>query len=154
MKKALFSLLCVFYGLSASAQIHDPVHFTVEWRTVSETEAEIVFTGAIEEGWHVYSTDLSGAPVATTLVIEDSAGVELTGGLRPLGDEVNTFDEIFNADLRYFEDNVSFVQGLRLTSADYRVSGYLQYFVCNDENCLPPAEVSFDYGKNKPAAAS
>ena len=124
------------------------------WEVVSDTEAEIVFTGDIAPGWHIYSTGLSGVPVSTTVVIEDAVGVELAGSLRPLGDEINTFDEIFNANLRYFEDNVSFVQRLRLTSADYRASGYLRYVVCNDENCLPPAEVSFDYGKNKPAVAA
>ena len=50
MKKVfLLSLvLTIFSYVSAFAQIQDPVQFRSEWKTVSETEAEIVFTGTID----------------------------------------------------------------------------------------------------------
>ena len=47
-------LLC----LPVFAQMQDPVKFKAEWKELSATEAEIVFTGTIDAGWHVYSTDL------------------------------------------------------------------------------------------------
>lgn len=43
---------------------------------MSGTEAELVFTGAIEADWHVYFTDLPVVPVSTALAIDEAVGVE------------------------------------------------------------------------------
>ena len=69
MKKKFFlsCLLIVMALLPAVAQIQDPVQFKTELKTISDTEAQIVFTGKIDAGWHVYSTDLpSGGPISAT----------------------------------------------------------------------------------------
>lgn len=56
MKKKFFlsCLLIVMALLPAVAQIQDPVQFKTELKTISDTEAQIVFTGKIDAGWHVY----------------------------------------------------------------------------------------------------
>ena len=52
---------------AAFAQIQDPVQFKTELKKISETEAQIIFTGTIDAGWHVYSTDLpEGGPISAT----------------------------------------------------------------------------------------
>ena len=58
MKKLISSLLLSFVVCVLQAQIKDPVKFKTEFNTLSDTEAEIVFTAAIDKGWHVYSTCL------------------------------------------------------------------------------------------------
>ena len=148
MKKAfLLSLvLTIFSYVSAFAQIQDPVQFHSEWKTVSETEAEIVFTGTIDSGWHVYSTDLGdGGPISATFNIDKMEGLELDGKLTPQGKEVENFDKLFEMKVRYFENEATFVQKLKITGANYFIEGYLEYGACNDENCLPPTAVSFTY---------
>ena len=148
MKKAfLLSLvLTIFSYVSAFAQIQDPVQFSSEWKTVSETEAEIVFTGTIDAGWHVYSTDLGdGGPISATFNIDKMEGLELDGKLTPQGKEVENFDKLFEMKVRYFENKATFVQKLKITGANYFIEGYLEYGACNDENCLPPTAVSFTY---------
>ena len=148
MKKAfLLSLvLTIFSYVSAFAQIQDPVQFRSEWKTVSETEAEIVFTGTIDAGWHVYSTDLGdGGPISATFNIDKMEGLELDGKLTPQGKEVENFDKLFEMKVRYFENEATFVQKLKITGANYFIEGYLEYGACNDENCLPPTAVSFIY---------
>ena len=148
MKKAfLLSLvLTIFSYVSAFAQIQDPVQFRSEWKTVSETEAEIVFTGSIDAGWHVYSTDLGdGGPISATFNIDKMEGLELDGKLVPQGKEVENFDKLFEMKVRYFENKATFVQKLKITGANYFIEGYLEYGACNDENCLPPTAVSFTY---------
>ena len=148
MKKAfLLSLvLTIFSYVSAFAQIQDPVQFRSEWKTVSETEAEIVFTGTIDSGWHVYSTDLGdGGPISATFNIDKMEGLELDGKLTPQGKEVENFDKLFEMKVRYFENEATFVQKLKITGANYFIEGYLEYGACNDENCLPPTAVSFTY---------
>ena len=160
MKKTFFlSCLMMVLGLTtAFAQIQDPVQFKTEWKKISDTEAQIVFTGVIDAGWHVYSTDLpEGGPISATFNTDKMEGIELDGKLMPEGKEIEAFDKVFEMKLRYFEGKATFVQKLKIIAANYFIEGYLEYGSCNDENCLPPTEVSFSFsGKgvtNAPAAA-
>jgi thiol:disulfide interchange protein DsbD len=105
-----------------------------------------VFTGTIDAGWHVYSTDLGdGGPISATFNIDKMEGLELDGKLTPQGKEVENFDKLFEMKVRYFENKATFVQKLKITGANYFIEGYLEYGACNDENCLPPTAVSFTY---------
>jgi len=109
-------------------------------------EAEVVFTGTIDKGWHVYSTDLGdGGPISATFNVESISGAELVGKLKPVGKEVAAFDKLFEMKVRYFENTAQFVQKLKLTGGEYKVEGFLEYGACNDENCLPPTQVPFKF---------
>ena len=69
MRNLLILCLVWFAVGSAQAQIKEPVKFKTELKSLSDTEAEIVFTGTIEEGWHVYSTELGeDGPVPATSI--------------------------------------------------------------------------------------
>ena len=64
MKKLSSFLLLLLVVFTAQAQIQEPVKFKTELTALSDTEAEVVFTAAIDKGWHVYSTDLGdGGPI-------------------------------------------------------------------------------------------
>ena len=158
MKKKFF-VSCLFILMAlipAIAQIQDPVQFKAELKTISDTEAQIVFTGKIDAGWHVYSTDLpSGGPISATFNAEKIEGAELVGKLTPQGKEIENFDKVFEMKLRYFEHTATFIQKLKITGATYRVEGYMEFGACNDENCLPPTEVPFSFsGKGVAKAAA
>ena len=147
MKKTfLLSCLLIVLGLTtAFAQIQDPVQFKYEWKKISDTEAQIVFTGTIDAGWHVYSTDLpEGGPISATFNVDQIEGLELDGKLMPEGKEIESFDKVFDMKLRYFEEKAVFVQKLKITGANYFIEGYLQYGSCNDENCLPPTNYNIE----------
>ena len=157
MKKKLLScLLIIMAWLPSFAQIQEPVKFKTELKTISDTEAQIVFTGNIDAGWHVYSTDLpSGGPISATFNVEKIQGAELMGKLTPQGKEIENFDKVFEMKLRYFENTATFVQKFKITDASYQIEGYLEYGACNDENCLPPTEVPFSFsGKGNAATAT
>ena len=146
MKKLISSLLLSFVVCVLQAQIKDPVKFKTEFNTLSDTEAEIVFTAAIDKGWHVYSTDLGdGGPISATFNVEKKSGVELVGKLKPVGKEIATFDKLFEMKVRYFENTAKFVQKVKLTGGAYAIEGYLEYGACDDESCLPPTEVPFKF---------
>ena len=156
-KKFLLScLLIIMAWLPSFAQIQEPVKFKTELKTISDTEAQIVFTGNIDAGWHVYSTDLpSGGPISATFNVEKIQGAELMGKLTPQGKEIENFDKVFEMKLRYFENTATFVQKFKITDASYQIEGYLEYGACNDENCLPPTEVPFSFsGKANAATAT
>ena len=146
-KNLLVSFLLSIMGIfPIIAQIQEPVLFKTEFKSTSENEAEIVFTGDIEAGWHVYSTDLpSGGPISATFNIDQIKGLELVGKLTPQGKEIENFDKMFEMNVRYFEGKAVFIQKLKITGATYSIEGYMEYGACNDENCLPPTAVSFSY---------
>ena len=115
-------------------------------KTLSANEAEIIFSGAVENGWHIYSTDLpEGGPISATFNIDKIEGAELVGKLMPRGNEIEKMDPIFEMKVRYFEKQATFVQKVKLTGGDYKIAGYLEYGACNDENCLPPTSVDFSF---------
>lgn len=156
MKKTITFLLLSFVVFALQAQIKDPVKFKTELKTVSDTEAEIVFTAAIDKGWHVYSTDLGdGGPISATFNVDKKSGMEPVGKLKPVGKEVSTFDKLFEMQVRYFENEAKFVQKVKFTGGAYEIEGYLEYGACDDESCLPPTEVPFKFaGEVKAAGAA
>ena len=160
MRKTTFLSLLLFFvcAVTAMAQMQDPVHFKSELKQISGTEAEIVFTATIDDGWHVYSTDLpDGGPISATFNVDKIEGAELVGKLTPVGKEENKFDQMFQMQVRFFEHNAKFVQKLKITGATFSIEGYMQYGACNDQNCLPPTDVNFSFkgkGDAKAAAAT
>lgn len=154
MKKLLFPFVLLLFAVAVQAQIQDPVKFNSELKILAADEAEVVFTAAIDKGWHVYSTDLGdGGPISATFNVEKIFGAEVVGKLKPVGKEISTFDKLFEMKVRYFENTAQFVQKLKLTGGAYQIEGYLEYGACNDENCLPPTQVPFKFsGKAEEAA--
>ena len=154
MKKIISFLLFSILVCTLQAQIQEPVKFKSELKTLSDTEAEIVFTATIDAGWHVYSTDLGdGGPTSATFNVDKKSGLELVGSLKPVGNEHEVFDQMFEMQVRYFENTAKFVQKVKFTGSAYAIEGYLMYGACNDSNCLPPSEVSFKYEGTAKAAA-
>lgn len=145
MKKIL-SICLLLIAVVVQAQIQEPVKFKSELKTLAAGEAEIVFTAAIDKGWHVYSTDLGdGGPISATFNMEKISGASVVGKLQPKGKEIASYDKLFEMNVRYFEGTAQFVQKLKLTGGDYQVQGFLEFGACNDENCLPPTQVEFDF---------
>ena len=133
-------------SIIAMAQMQDPVHFSVSQKQVSPSEVDVIFTGRIDKGWHVYSTGLpDDGPISATLTSEASEGAKPDGKLKAQGNEINHFDNLFGMKLRYFENSVTFVQRYKLTAEKYHIKGFLEYGACNDQNCLPPTQVEFDF---------
>ena len=152
-KRLLFCwLLSVLLILPALSQIQEPIKFKTEWKQNSDIEAEIIFNATIDKGWHVYSTELGdGGPISATFNIDKIEGVEIVGKLTPSGNEINEMDPIFGMKVRYFKDKATFTQKIKITDSNYSIKGYLEYGACNDENCLPPTSVDFNFngtGKN------
>ena len=154
MKKLLFPFVLLLFAVAVQAQIQDPVKFNSELKILAADEAEVVFTAAIDKGWHVYSTDLGdGEPISATFNVEKIFGAEVVGKLKPVGKEISTFDKLFEMKVRYFENTAQFVQKLKLTGGAYQIEGYLEYGACNDENCLPPTQVPFKFSGKAEGAA-
>ena len=152
-RNTLLFLFTLLFSLVAMAQ-QNPVHFSVQQKQVSPTEVEVVFTAKIDQGWHVYSTNLpADGPTSASLHVDKAEGLTPVGKLTPRGKELNVYDKTFEMKLRYFENSVGFVQRYKITAKTYSIKGYLEYGACNDEMCLPPTQVEFNFKGNGPASA-
>lgn len=154
--KRILSLLALFCTLTAAAQFASPAKFTVKENKISDSEVEIIFTGKVDAGWHVYSVDIpSGGPTAAELTLEKQTGVKPKGKLQARGKVQRHMDDMFGMELSYMEGTAIFAQVFTITAEKYEVAGYLTYGACNDQNCVPPTNVDFSFaGTGKPAAAA
>ena len=153
MARHLLLLLTLFLFTAASAQ-EMPVKFTVQQKQVSPTEVDVVFTAKIDKGWHVYSTNIpDGGPTAATLHTDKAEGAQPMGALIKQGKEISEDDQIFGMRLSYFENAVTFIQKYKITAKTYNIKGYLEYGACNDEMCMPPSTVDFEYSGKGPEEA-
>ena len=138
-KHFLCGLLMALLCLPVFAQIQEPVKFKTEWITISDTEAEIVFTGEVEDGWHIYSTDLpEGGPISATFNVDKIEGAEVVGKLMPRGTEIDKMDPIFQMQVRYFAGTATFVQKIKIVDKNYNVT-----FICTDAVLLQQFKVAF-----------
>ena len=154
MYRTIVSLLAVIISLSVRGQMMDPVHFSSQLKMLEGGEAEIVFSATIDDGWHVYSTDLgSDGPIAATFNVVKMDGAEPVGKLKPRGNVVKQFDKMFDMELRFFEHRATFVQKIRFTKPKYDIDCYLEYGACNDEMCMPPSQVELKKRGDSPVVS-
>ncbi len=152
MKRILTLTLLLVSAVITFAQ--NPVHFSSALKMGKGAEAEIVFTGKINKGWHVYSTNLGAdGPIPATFHTDKMDGVELVGKLTPRGREISQYDNIFGMKLRYFENSVQFVQKIKFTKPNFKIDCYLEFGACNDEMCMPPTQVELHKSGKSPATA-
>ena len=155
--KRIASLFTLFLCATAVvlAQFQTPVTIKASQNKVSDDVLEVVFRGTVDAGWHVYGTDFAdGGPTRAELTLETRKGVKPDGKLRAVGNVQKKMDEMFGMEVSYMEGTAEFVQRFVITEPEYEVSGYLTYGACNDENCMPPTNVEFNFkGEGKKVAA-
>lgn len=144
MKKlTLILTVFLFSVLGASAQIEDPVTWSYGQKKISKTEAIIYLKATIQDGWHIYSQNIKpGGPVKTSFTFAPSKDyVKVGKTTEPAA--INKFEKVFDMNVGYFEKQVIFQQKVKLLKPNAIVKGKLEFMVCNDSKCLPPAEVAF-----------
>ena len=153
------SVLCLAAILAccnvAFAQMQEAVKWAQELKMVSDTEAELIFNATIEEGWHLYSTNVpDGGPNAATIRFDALEGAELVGELTAIGDLHTEYDAMFEMELPSFSGNAQFVQKLKMLDPEnYKIEGLLEGQACCEGACMP-VESFFAYNKGTVATAT
>lgn len=144
MKKLLLLVLFVPSVLALSAQINNPVQWTFTSKKLADKLYEVRLNATIGSGWHLYAQDAGEGPEPTTIAFSANPLVVREGKVIEEGKLEKSLDPNFNSVLRYFSNQVSFVQKVRIkSSAATTLKGTVNYMVCNDRKCLPPREVPF-----------
>ena len=145
MKKITFFLFTLIIGLQLNAQKLNPVKWTFEAVKKADKQYDITFTAIVDAPWHIYSQFVKKGPVPTSVQIKKNPLVQIKGGVKEIGKLEKKFDKNFGAEISYFSNKVQFVQSVTLKVASKtKLTGEIEYMVCNDERCLPPTKVPFE----------
>jgi thiol:disulfide interchange protein DsbD len=90
----------------------------------------------------------AGGPVSTSFAFETLNGAERVGEPIPSVQPVKVFDDLFGMELRWYGEQVSFAQKIKVTDVrKFRLVGEVEYMACNEEMCLPPERVIFKFDR-------
>ncbi|KGN94503.1 thiol:disulfide interchange protein [Porphyromonas sp. COT-108 OH2963] len=154
MKKVFlfFSLALLLVNTALGQMITDAVKWDISISDIADGKARISFTAKMKSGWHVYDMNLpEGGPSSTEFLFDTLAGMTLSGEVAPDRKPLDVFDKNFEMNLRWYADEVTFTQELNVEDPEnYKVSGEVFFMACNDESCLPPERVEFNFEKGSP----
>lgn len=146
MKRIVLALLGIVLGTGLWAQQLDPAKWSYSVKELSDTEAELVFTAKIDDGWHLYSqyTDPAG-PLPIVFEFTKNADYELVGKVQePKPHE--EMDPLFDCVVKSFSGTVVFRQKVkRLSEKEITVKGILSYQMCNNGSCIAPEDRDFSF---------
>jgi hypothetical protein len=143
MKAILLIGLSFFTASLAMAQSSKQVTWTYTATKIADRTYEVHMTAAIGGDFHLYAQDAGGeGPIATAFTFTKSPLFSLAGTVKENGKVVQKFEDAWKHNVRYYEKTVDFVQVVKLkSSAKTNLSGKVEFMVCNDHECLPPADV-------------
>lgn len=146
--------LTVLFSIQLFAQIVEPVKWTFDSKQEGQ-EVTLIFKATIDEGWHLYDTELpEGGPIKTSIHFADSTLFDFAGTLTKYPQPTEVFDKTFNMKLGYFSNQATLTQKIKLKSAaKTEINGFVEFMSCNDETCTPPAEAEFSFTVNSQATA-
>ncbi|MEP6674314.1 MAG: protein-disulfide reductase DsbD domain-containing protein [Ferruginibacter sp.] len=146
MKRILTTIIILFTGLCAAAQIANPVQWNYTAKKIADKTFEIHMTATIQGGkYHIYAQNNSkDGPVPTSFTFTKNPLLTLTGTVKEVGKMVSKFEEVFGFKVNYYENKVDFVQLVKTrVTAPVTLGGQVEYMVCDDKQCLPPKQVPF-----------
>jgi hypothetical protein len=143
MKKAILLALVVGSGTLAIAQSSKQVSWVYSAKKVADKTYEIHMTATIGGDYHLYAQDAGGdGPIPTTFNFTKSPLFALDGMVKEKGQIVKKFESAWNHNVNYYEKTVDFIQVVKLKSnVKTALAGKVEFMVCNDKECLPPADV-------------
>ena len=145
MKKLLLIGIVMIIGLSAIAQIKDPV----KWKATSKkvgNSYQVILTATLPKPWHIYSQFTGrGGPLPTELKFTKNPLLTFDGGVKEVGKLKEEYDTNFDTKVKYFGDKVDFVQMVKVKgNLKTNVNVTIEYMTCDDNQCLPPTKKTFN----------
>jgi len=132
-------------GMAASAQSNKAVHWTFTAKKLSVGVFEVHMTATIDGNYHLYAQTVGvEGPLPTVFTFTPNPLATRDGKVKEDGKLVKKKEEVWGGDVMYYERTVDFVQVVRLKGKiKTNLAGSVEFMVCNDSQCLPPATVEF-----------
>lgn len=141
-------------AVAAMAQPIDPVNWNFRAEPVGNNTFELVFEAKIDPPWHLYSSNLpENGPIPTRPHYTSEEKFERIGKLVEVIPAKVKFDEGFRMDVGTLTGRAEFRQTVKISSP-VTIAGEIEYQVCDDSNCLPPAYKEFSFTLNAGTTAA
>ncbi|NND14989.1 MAG: DUF255 domain-containing protein [Eudoraea sp.] len=153
MKLRLILLLCMLTAFLQAQTEDEPVLWSQSIEAISDTEYELILSGKILEGWHVYSqfTDENGSLPMEFTYIKVGEAYELIGQTEE-SETQTAYSDIFDVDETFFKKEAVFRQKIKLLDpAVSTIDFEIFYQVCK-EVCIPAEETFTFYLKGQATA--
>lgn len=132
----LLAILCLVIAI-APASATDKVTWEATTSATPQGEILLKLTARIPPQWHLYSMTMpEGGPNPTTFTFTPSSQYSLVGSLTEHGNPIIAHDDLFDVDLTYFEDTVSYTQMIKpVGSVPIALSVSIDYQTCFQTQC-------------------
>jgi thiol:disulfide interchange protein len=142
----ILSLLTITFTVKAQEFIN-PVQWSVSV-VPTENGHDLIMSAKIDQGWHLYSQTQFGdefeGPIRTEFYYNASDSTYVLQGPTQEPEVTPVYDPVFELDVIYFEEEVSFVQPIKIINAQGNtLTAEVYYSVCDAEKCLPPDTKTF-----------
>jgi thiol:disulfide interchange protein DsbD len=145
MKKIILAIILLAFTFNSHAQKLAPVKWAYQAVKTGDKQYNIIITANVDAPWHIYSQFVKKGPVPTTVQFAKNPLVLLKGTTKEVGRLEKKFDKNFDAVIGSFGGKVQFIQAVTLKVATKtKLTGTIEYMVCNEERCLPPTKQSFE----------
>ena len=153
MRKTVTLLTGIIFSMAAWAQPVDPVEWKFSSVQTGDNTFELIFEAKIDPPWHLYSAYVpENGPIPTRPHFENEEGFSRVGDLVEVTKPKVKFDEGFRMDIGTIAGRAEFRQEVRITGSELTIAGEVEYQVCDDANCLPPAYEEFSFNLKAAAA--
>jgi thiol:disulfide interchange protein DsbD len=126
------------------AQSSKEVKWSFSSKKIADKTYEVVLTAVVNGNWHIYSQNVGvDGPIPTAFTFTKNPLLAFDGAVKENGKLIKKNEEVWGGEVRYYENKVEFVQRVKIKGGKTNLAGKVEYMVCNDEKCLPPAETSF-----------
>ena len=135
------------------SKILEPVKWKFTAEKTGSKKYDLFFKAHIDKGYHLYSLTIpENGPLPTEFSFETSENYKLIGKPVEVTKPIEQYDDVFEMNIKFFEDEAVFKQSIELTSNnnDIPVIGEIAYMTCNETGCVAlynDIEFHFD-GKN------
>ncbi|RKE98185.1 protein-disulfide reductase DsbD family protein [Ichthyenterobacterium magnum] len=141
-----------------ASQIFEPVKWSTYVEKVSDTEYNLVSKAKIDEGWHLYSQNISEEkeikPIPTEFVYASNSDFEIVGTTTE-EKGLTVEDPVFDMKIKYFEDEAEFRQRIKLLNNRLTtINGEVGFMACDDKQCTAPTYEDLSFNLTKSVAAS
>ena len=147
LSKLTSALLTIFFTLFyAYGFAEEPIKWNVRSNNLGNQEYEVTITANLESGWHLYSQFLESdeGPLSTYITYNLNGVFETIGPTKEINVE-NEFDPVWEMEISFFSHVAVFKQRIKSLNPDSMLfTGNVNYMICDDQQCLPPEDYTFE----------
>lgn len=118
IRKISISIIFIFcFIFNIFSQIESPVKWEISTEKINETQINLIFDATIKERWHLYSQYFEmGGPMPLFFEFSQNEKYRLIDSVIENPAPIVEFDDIFEIEVKFFENNARFIQKIDLKS--------------------------------------